>query len=278
MSTECKNSAAKTFLAGLKSCRPAKKPFINTSQRLRRLKWCQEFKDWTMEQWRHVVFSDESMFSVFGSKGSVRRRSGERFKPECMEPTVKHPETIMIWSCISHLGVGRLYLLEKGDKFNAARYQHVLETRLIPSAREWFPNGDWFFQDDGAPCHHAKSVKCFLQERNITPLPWWPGQSPDLNPIENLWYRVQRLVEETNPASRNDLISAVIRVWNHIITQEELKKLIDSMPKRIKAVIDAKGHPSKYWKRFYSNKFGLNFYNRLFYSFSIKLVKIYHCP
>ena len=139
-----------------------------------------------------------------------------------------------------------MHLLEKGDRFNAVLYQHVLQTRLIPSAREWFPDGEWFFQDDGAPCHRAKSIKTFVQQNSITPLPWWPGQSPDLNPIENLWHRVQHLVNEANPSSRNDLVSAVIRVWNHVIPLEQLQNLINSMPSRIKAVIAAEGYPTKY--------------------------------
>ena len=249
-STGCNISARsvrrRLYNVGLKSCRPAKKPFINETQRKRQLRWCREFQNWTVDQWKQVIFSDESNLSVFSYKGLVRRRAGERYKPNCMQPTVKHPESVMIWSCISHHGVGRLFFLEKGSRFNAELYLQILLKKLLPSAAEWFPNDEYFFQDDGAPCYRAKSVKKFIVDNGITPLPWWPGQSPDLNVIENLWHRVQVLVTEQKPTTRRDLTAAIINVWHHVVSLESLQQLVESMPRRIQAVIEAKGFPTKY--------------------------------
>ena len=74
----------------------------------------------------------------------------------------------------------------------------------------------------------------------------WPGNSPDMNPIENLWHLVGTKVNQMLPTSELELKQAVIRCWNHDITQEVIHALIDSMPKRIAAVIKAKGDSTKY--------------------------------
>ncbi|GFS76080.1 uncharacterized protein TNCV_4666801 [Trichonephila clavipes] len=64
--------------------------------------------------------------------------------------------------------------------------QDVLQNRLILQLEEWFPNGKpYIVMQDGAPCHTARSIKAFLAEQNI-PLLDWPGNSPDMNPIENI--------------------------------------------------------------------------------------------
>ena len=65
------------------------------------------------------------------------------------------------------------------------QYKIVLQTTLIPQVREWFPNGEKIvFMQDGAPCT-AKSIKTFLANESIELLDW-PGNSPDMNPIESV--------------------------------------------------------------------------------------------
>jgi hypothetical protein len=74
----------------------------------------------------------------------------------------------------------------------------------------------------------------------------WPGNSPDLNPIENLWRLVGLKVNRAQPKNERELKEAVIDSWNHNVTPEIIHGLIDSMPDRIAAVIKAKGDSTKY--------------------------------
>ncbi len=75
---------------------------------------------------------------------------------------------------------------------------------------------------------------------------WLPANSPDLNPIENLWGIVKRKMRDTRPNNADDLKATVKETWAFIPPQQ-CHKLITSMPRRIEAVIKAKGAPTKYW-------------------------------
>ncbi|KAK1800200.1 hypothetical protein P4O66_000249 [Electrophorus voltai] len=89
--------------AGLKSCKAGKKPFINEKQRRARLKFEKDHKDWTVEDWSKVIFSDECNFQLCPTPGRVmvRRRPGEAYKPECLAPTVKFGAGSNYWPTIS---------------------------------------------------------------------------------------------------------------------------------------------------------------------------------
>jgi len=152
----------------------------------------------------------------------------------------------MVWGCFSYKGVGRLFIVPKGTTVNPQVYKTILEKRMLPSARDLYPDNEYIFQDDGAPCHRAKSVKSWLLENNIRTLENWPGQSPDVNPIENLWSLMKGVVQKRMPKSRTELIAAVIYAWNHVVKKETIEKLVDSLPNRLKAVIAAKGFATKY--------------------------------
>ena len=93
---------------------------------------------------------------------------------------------------------------------------------------------------DGAPCHTAKIIKNFLETQNVTLLDW-PGNSPDLNPLENLWGILKRKIATDTVTTKQQLIVKVIDVWNR---DPDITNTLHA--RRIAAVIAAKGGSTTY--------------------------------
>ncbi len=223
----------------------ATKPLLNQRQRQRHLTWAVEKKNWTVAQWSKVIFSDESKFCIsFGNQGPrVRRKSGEAQNPCCLKSSVKFPQSVMIWAAMSSAGVGPLCFLK--STVNTAIYQEIFEHFMLPSADKLYGDADFIFQQDLAPAHTAKGTKSWFNDHGVTVLDW-PANSPDLNPIENIWGIVKRKMRDTRPNNADDLKATVKETWASIPPQQ-CHKLITSMPRRIEAAIKAKGAPTKYW-------------------------------
>ncbi len=124
-------------------------------------------------------------------------------------------------------------------------YQEFLEHFMLPSADKLYGDADFIFQQDLAPAHTAKGTKSWFNDHGVTVLDW-PANSSDLNPIENLSGIVKRKMRDTRPNNADELKATVNETWASIPPQQ-CHKLITSMPRRIEAVIKAKGAPTKYW-------------------------------
>ena len=101
-----------------------------------------------------------------------------------------------------------------------------------------------FFMHDGAPAHRSKAVKKFLEDNHINVLEW-PGNSPDLNPIENAWNKVKNTLQKERPSNIPDLKEALKKQWISM-DLEYFATLATSMPRRIERVIKMKGNMTKY--------------------------------
>ncbi len=209
-------------------------PLLNQRQRQKHLTWAVEKKNWTVAQWSKVLFSDESKFCIsFGNQGPrVWRKSGESMLLE-----VQCEISSQWWFGLPcHLLV--LVHCVFWSTVNAAIYQEILEHFMLPSADKLYGDADFIFQQDLAPAHTAKGTKSWFSDHGVTVLDW-PANSPDLNPIENLWGIVKRKMRDTRPNNADDLKATVKETWASIPPQQ-CHKLITSMPRRIEAVIKAK--------------------------------------
>ena len=120
--------------AGYNSRVAARKPLISPKNRLDRLQWCRNHKTWDGEEWKKVIWSDESRFTLFRNDGRTRvwRQQKERYDIDCIVPTVKHGGGgVMVWGCFTWDCLGPLIRLE--GAINSQRYiEEVLESHLVP--------------------------------------------------------------------------------------------------------------------------------------------------
>ena len=99
--------------------------------------------------------------------------------------------------------------------------------------------------EDGAPAHQAVSTRKWHEDHGVKLFKGWPGNSPDLNPIENAWSQMKHLQSKERATSAAGLKKIAKKVWKGI-TPSYLKKLYKLMPRRMQAVIENGGGHTKY--------------------------------
>ncbi len=123
---------------------------------------------------------------------------------------MKFPQSVMIWAAMPSAGAGPLCFLK--STVNAAIYLEILEPFMLPSADKLYRDAVFIFQQGLAPAHTAKGTKSWFNDHGVTVLDW-PANSPDLNPIENLYGIVKRKMRDTRPNSADDLKTTIKATW-----------------------------------------------------------------
>lgn len=230
---------------GLHGRVPRKKPYISKVNQKRRLDYAKKYKDKDITFWKNVVFSDESKFEIFGKKKLVKiwRSKNQELAENNMVATVKHGGgSVMVWGCMAVSGVGNLVFIE--STMNKIDYLNILKNNLRPSVEKLGLDSTWVFQQDNDPKHTSKVVKEWMLYHVPKQLDH-PPQSPDLNPIEHLWEYLDRQIRKRTITNKDMLKSVIMDEWSKI-PSEVTATLIESMPRRLQAVINAKGKHTKY--------------------------------
>lgn len=204
-----------------------------------------------------MIFSDESSVQnkPNNSHGWVFRKSHERFQRELVNFKThgKAKISIMVWAAIYDTGRSELIIMERDPTaprggYSAKSYQNALEAGLLP-----IYNNSRRFQQDNARIHNFGGTPEWLQLHGIEYIDW-PPDSPDLNPIEHVWKALKGKLTEicpelcelrNNETSRSLLAEKLALAWR-AVSQELILDLIRSLPRRLKAVIRARGWYTKY--------------------------------
>lgn len=166
-----------------------------------------------------ILFSDESTFTLNGEVNRQNCRYWSAENPNWMREThTQYPQKVNVWAGIigDHI-IGPIFI---DGNLTAEKYLNMLRNEVIPALANLYPNaidpslpnGNVWFQQDGATPHYALMVRTYLDE--IFPNKWigrrgtieWPARSPDLTPLDfYLWGYLKNKVYATQPTSIVDL-------------------------------------------------------------------------
>ena len=230
---------------GWRNCVACRKPLLDKRKALERKKWCREHLKWVNE-WQMVVFTDESRFCLHKADGRERtwRRVNEKYHKDCINTTMKFGGgSVMFWGCFCWWGVGPLVRI-KGN-MNSDSYVDILAKYFIPWANSLMEKHhgeiNLIFQQDLASIHTSTYSEWWMNSHNFNILNWAP-YSPDLNPIENLWERLDSAVRNRKPmpTKLEELVKIIEEEWYNL-SIEYIRALICSMPNRVKTIYKARG-------------------------------------
>ncbi|KAL4493024.1 hypothetical protein ABPG72_020803 [Tetrahymena utriculariae] len=156
--------------------------YANEQNREERLQWATEYQDWTVQDFKKVLFSDESLMCCEkqGIKW-IRKIKSQPFTAQMINPIKKYKGGIqqMVWGLIEYQGGVSLEKIT--GTINSEKYVDILSGNL-----ESIKKRNKLFQQDNARCHTSNISKQWMTSNKIRILEW-PAASPDLSPIENVW-------------------------------------------------------------------------------------------
>lgn len=230
--------------AGLRPHRLIRQPALTQANIDRRLEFAEKYLH---HPWRSTWISDEKQFSVQPRLNPRNDVVWDIASARHYEEETKYPVTAMAWAAISYHGKTRLYWIEDHLPYQAATpgldaegYISIIEDAMEDMSL-MIPRGMWF-QQDGAKIHTADKVYEWLDQESIRYIPRadWPPNSPDLSPIENVWGIIDAKIKAAELRTKEELKNFVECEWD-ALTADVLRKLIDSIPLRLRAVMRNRG-------------------------------------
>jgi transposase len=238
-----KTARCQTLKSLAKVMKPIKQPPLTKIHKSKRLEWAQRYMK---TDFKNVLFTDECRATLDGPDGWSSGWILHGRQPEVRMRRQQGGGGVMFWAGIKGGSIIGPFKVEQGVKINSESYCELLNKYLMPWLEEQ-PLSLWrtmIFQHDNAPAHKSKYTSEWLKKAgfNNDKVMMWPPNSPDLNPIENLWAIIKRRVycNGRQFTNLNELWNAIKKV-SASITPTEVSNLTTSVDQRLVKILGNKG-------------------------------------
>ena len=200
--------------------------------------------DWP-KLFENILWSDEAVFHIGGFVNRHNCHYWVAHDPEVTVEKMQNRPKVTVWCGMTATRVIGPYLLR--DTMNAERCLQMLEDYVWPIVSGWENIDELVFMHDGAPPHFALSVRAWLDQK--FPGRWlgrrgpheWPARSPDLTPCDFfLWGWAKEEVYRAKPRTMEQLEDRIRNVITNV-PHDFLQKTVDSIPGRLRKLVDAAG-------------------------------------
>jgi transposase len=210
---------------------------LRDDNKRKRIALAEMMLSWRLWKVHNVVWTDEKNFQLYpeGKIYKVKLLPGESPDDFSVPRVQQGGQKVMFYAAIS--GKGKVHFCTLKGKIDSDIFSKFLKVKVLPSIQKLHGN-IFMLQQDNAPAH-AGETKQFIKKEEIETLDW-PAQSPDLNPVEQVWFWMERDIHSKSFKNITELENYVYSLWEKL-EKDMILSFIDKLLVKLDWVLKNQG-------------------------------------